>query len=386
MPPELPKPAIAGGRAGAADVGRALLKAALEATAASTSSARASSGSPSRTPKWFGDPSPAAGAAHIKEVDPEDGEGQKDELDDEECEKPAMGWALLRSALGGVMGFSPGKPNEKVPGGACQGSDLGERSFDIADSMEQGFARETATDFTTPLRRSSKLWRFRVVRSEDKLSSRLLTDTGDFLMFAQVSLEACCIFFYLYDPGGREKDLFDRSSPAFSMSFDKSRSEWRLVQERCANCQFSPKHLSCASRGKQQVAFIKHLRFPVGDGMSNVMEARIPGLYADGTCVVWCPVLGKGDLALAEDDNYETQQLITKEPVWNEQVESLVLDFKGRNVLSSAKNFQLALRQKPKHVICQFGKLGPTNFGLDFRYPLSVIQAFAMAMSTIFWT
>jgi len=382
MPPQLPAPATAGGGAGAAAVGRALLQAALEATAGSSSSARASSGSPTRN--WFGDPSPLRSATHVKEADPEDGEAELE--DEDECEKPVAGWALLRSALGGVMSRAPGRPGEKAPPSPCHGGYLGERSFDIADSMEQGLARETATDFTTPLRRSSKLWRFRVVRSDDKLSARLLTDTGDFLMFAQVRLEACLICFYLYDPGGREKDLFDRNSPAFSMSFDSSRSEWRLVQERCENCQFSPKHLSCAKRGKQQVAFIKHLRVPVGDGMSNVMEARIPGLYADGSCVVWCPVLGKGDLAAADDDNYETQQLITKEPTWNEQVESLVLDFKGRNVLSSAKNFQLALRQKPKHVICQFGKLGPTNFGLDFRYPLSVIQAFAMGMSTIFWT
>ncbi|CAE7873610.1 tub-1 [Symbiodinium sp. KB8] len=53
---------------------------------------------------------------------------------------------------------------------------------------------------------------------------------------------------------------------------------------------------------------------------------------------------------------------------------------------AQAKNFQLALRQKPQHVICQYGKLGPTNFGLDFRYPMSVIQAFGAAMSTLFWT
>ncbi|CAE8740580.1 unnamed protein product, partial [Polarella glacialis] len=314
--------------------------------------------------------------------DPEGGEVS----DGEEVEAPFFGLALLRSALG-AFGRSAGGGSERVASSSSGCADLEGRSFDIADCMEQGLARETGSDFTVPVRRSSKLWRFRVARSEDKLSARLMTDTGDFLMHAQIYLAEKRVGFYLYDPLGRDKELFNTSSPAFSMSFNSARTDWRLVQERCDNCQFSPPHLSCNSRGKQQLAHIRHLRKPVGDGVSNVMEVRIPGLYTDGSCVVWCPMLGRTDLAVVSDEaNYETQQLVTKEPVWNEQVESLVLDFKGRNVLSSAKNFQLALRQKPQHCICQFGKIGPTNFGLDFRYPMNVIQAFGAAMSTIFWT
>eukprot|EP00425_Heterocapsa_triquetra_P037893 CAMPEP_0195089840 /NCGR_PEP_ID=MMETSP0448-20130528/29021_1 /TAXON_ID=66468 /ORGANISM="Heterocapsa triquestra, Strain CCMP 448" /LENGTH=113 /DNA_ID=CAMNT_0040123615 /DNA_START=116 /DNA_END=454 /DNA_ORIENTATION=- len=113
------------------------------------------------------------------------------------------------------------------------------------------------------------------------------------------------------------------------------------------------------------------------------MEVCIPGLYTDGSAVVWCPVLGRGDLAgvaalhqSGNDRGHETQHLITRQPVWNDEVESLVLDFKGRNVTASAKNFQLALEQKPAHVICQYGKLTNTDFGLDFKFPLNVIQAF----------
>merc|ERR1712060_178485 len=105
----------------------------------------------------------------------------------------------------------------------------------------------------------------------------------------------------------------------------------------------------------------------------------------DGGCVVWCPMLGRHDLATAPTDNLEIQQLTTMKPVWNEEIQSLVLDFKGRPAQSSAKNFQIALRQKPTHVICQYCKLGPTKFGLDFKYPLSVIQAFGISMTTLFW-
>jgi len=44
-----------------------------------------------------------------------------------------------------------------------------------------------------------------------------------------------------------------------------------------------------------------------------------------------------------------------------------------------------ALEQKPHHTLCQYGKIGNTTFGLDFKYPLSAAQAFGMAMSTLYW-
>jgi len=158
-----------------------------------------------------------------------------------------------------------------------------------------------------------------------------------------------------------------------------------LVQEKCENCQFSPKHLSCACKGKQQVAFIRHSRSPIGDGIFNRMEVHVPGLYSDESRVIWCPRLGRENLANPRDDSYEAQRLVTKKPVWNDEVESLVLDFKGRSIQSSAKNFQLSLSQRPEHVICQYGKIGSNSFSLDFRYPLSVIQAFGTSLTTMFW-
>jgi len=263
-----------------------------------------------------------------------------------------------------------------------------ERAFDIADTLENGFACEIVTDFMHPLRRASKLWRFQV-KSDDSLRYRLFTDDGDFLMYAQAVPEARKVQFFLYQPNDK---VFDPNRPAFTMSWNEKQTEWRVVQDKCENCQFSPKACAvspkaCACRGKQQVAFIKHSRMNIGDGDPNRMEVRIPGFYSDKSRVIWCPKLGRSDLGSEPFDasSQESQQLVTKAPVWNNEVGGLVLDFQGRSVLSSAKNFQLSLGQRPEHVICQYGKIDKQTFSLDFRYPLSSVQAFAISLTTMFW-
>jgi len=262
-----------------------------------------------------------------------------------------------------------------------------ERGFEIADIIEQGLARELVADFMHPLRRSSKLWRFHVVRSEDKLNYRLFSDDADFLMYAKVNMDARRVDFHMYNPTDTATpNLYDPTRPAFRMTWSKDRTEWNIVQERCEHCQFAPLQLSCACQGKQQVAVIKHTRRPVGDGIFNCMDIQVPALYSDGSRVVWCPLLGRGDLANIPEDSSEVQQVQTKVPTWNDEVQSLVLDFRGRKVLSSAKNFQLSTPAKPDSVVCQFGKIGPMTFSLDFKYPLSVIQAFGVSLTTLFWT
>lgn len=298
--------------------------------------------------------------------------------------KRTAGWGFLRDAFRPSFawkGGGTGQGNE-THGVSC------DRAFDMADCLEMGTARESTTDFTTPLRRSSKLARFRVIRAADKLSARLFSEFGDFIMFAQVNLPLRRVNFHTYPPTGEGSKLFDPNSPAFSLHWDTSGKAWRFLHERCEHCQFAPPHLSCARFGKQQLAYIEHSKIPIGDGMFNCMTVRIPGVYSDGSCLVWCPMLGRGDLAAVpeQDASHETQLLVTNKPAWNDEVESLVLDFRGREVMASAKNFQTSLLQKPNHIICQFGKLGSTTFALDFRFPLSAAQAFAMAMTTIFWT
>jgi len=288
-----------------------------------------------------------------------------------------MGWALFHAALD--FAKSGRRQRDDAQSEGPQGLPEKRISTELADCMEEGRSRELASDFVTPLLKSRRLWRFRVVRAEDNLSATMVTEHGDFLMYASIDLGQQQIGFHLYPPGFFKA----HPEPAFSMTYSRSGAAWSLIKEQCQNCQSSPRRNSCTGRGKQQLAFLKHWQEELGDNVFNAMEVRLPDLSRDGHLLIWCAMLGKPDLAEADEETYA---LRTREPLWKEKAQSLVLDFKNREVSTSAKNFQLTLPEKPKRVICQFGKLGPNEFGLDVSHPLSMAQAFAIAMSTYFWT
>nr|GLL42091.1 tubby-like F-box protein 3 [Ipomoea trifida] len=81
--------------------------------------------------------------------------------------------------------------------------------------------------------------------------------------------------------------------------------------------------------------------------------------------------------------------LRNKSPRWHEQLQCWCLNFHGRVTVASVKNFQLVASPEngvsgPEHekVILQFGKVAKDVFTMDFRYPLSAFQAFAICLSS----
>lgn len=87
----------------------------------------------------------------------------------------------------------------------------------------------------------------------------------------------------------------------------------------------------------------------------------------------------------------ESLVLKNKAPRWHEQLQCWCLNFKGRVTVASVKNFQLVASADPslnvsaaeqEKVILQFGKIGKDIFTMDYRYPLSAFQAFAICLSS----
>ncbi|KPM11875.1 tubby-related protein 3-like protein, partial [Sarcoptes scabiei] len=96
--------------------------------------------------------------------------------------------------------------------------------------------------------------------------------------------------------------------------------------------------------------------------------------------------------------------LKNKVPIWNEETQSYVLNFHGRVTQASVKNFQLIFTstkqtrsgqltasssEDAKQIVdtnelvsLQFGRVSNTHFSCDVSWPLSLLQAFAIALSS----
>ena len=100
-----------------------------------------------------------------------------------------------------------------------------------------------------------------------------------------------------------------------------------------------------------------------------------------------------------EDEEGKVKPLILKNkaPRWHEQLQCWCLNFRGRVTVASVKNFQLIAATQPAasasttsqptqtdhdKIILQFGKVGKDMFTMDYRYPLSAFQAFAICLSS----
>ncbi|KAH9757567.1 Tubby-like F-box protein 8 [Citrus sinensis] len=103
-----------------------------------------------------------------------------------------------------------------------------------------------------------------------------------------------------------------------------------------------------------------------------------------------------------EEDEGKDRPLIlrNKAPRWHEQLQCWCLNFRGRVTVASVKNFQLIAATQPAagaptpsqppppppsdhdKIILQFGKVGKDMFTMDYRYPLSAFQAFAICLSS----
>lgn len=83
--------------------------------------------------------------------------------------------------------------------------------------------------------------------------------------------------------------------------------------------------------------------------------------------------------------------LSNKTPRWHEQLRCWCLNFHGRVTVASVKNFQLVsvgdretgqASEASERIILQFGKVGKDMFTMDYGYPISAFQAFAICLSS----
>ena len=74
--------------------------------------------------------------------------------------------------------------------------------------------------------------------------------------------------------------------------------------------------------------------------------------------------------------------LVSKDPVWSEKESAHILDFKGKVKKPSIKNFILIEKESNEEIVI-FGKISDNLYSLNVSWPLSIYQAFALAITSI---
>ncbi|KAL6614481.1 hypothetical protein ACP70R_036751 [Stipagrostis hirtigluma subsp. patula] len=123
----------------------------------------------------------------------------------------------------------------------------------------------------------------------------------------------------------------------------------------------------------------------------NLLKSRGPRKIQ---CTIQCPVHDGTSVDPAEGKQPSTCSslvLSNRIPRWHEHLQCWCLNFHGRVMVASVKNFQLVAHPRSRWswgvhdydtVILQFGKFNDDLFTMDYRQPLSAFQAFAICLTS----
>ncbi|KAM0824682.1 hypothetical protein ACQ4PT_070038 [Festuca glaucescens] len=166
------------------------------------------------------------------------------------------------------------------------------------------------------------------------------------------------------------------------------------------NCRrFSSRKVSPkSSTGNYPIAEVKYEYNVLGTRAPRQMQCTMHSIPT--SAVEFGPQEGDG----AVDKEEMLLVLRNKEPRWHIQQQCWCLNFHGRATVASVKNFQLIAAPTPaatgtaasaqprpaspsssssNHdtVVLQFGRVSKDTFTMDYRYPLSAFQAFAICLT-----
>jgi len=142
--------------------------------------------------------------------------------------------------------------------------------------------------------------------------------------------------------------------------------------------------------------------FEFGSNGPCRIDVWLPAVSGSGLPVVWQPREESEGMEsfIAEqvtnctgsstDFSSRILSLQNKPPKWDDEHKGHVLNFQGRVTESSVKNFQLCCKNAPPgllldpdEVVLQFGRVGKHLFNMDFKFPLSPLQAFSICVACL---
>ena len=135
---------------------------------------------------------------------------------------------------------------------------------------------------------------------------------------------------------------------------------------------------------RQELAAVQYETNVLGFKGPRKMTTIIPALNHDHQFLQVCPTQ-ESETLLERWKNNQLKNLLelhNKQPVWSDETQAFVLNFHGRVTQASVKNFQLVHSADEEYIVLQFGRISEDLFTLDYRFPLSALQAFSIALSS----
>ena len=140
---------------------------------------------------------------------------------------------------------------------------------------------------------------------------------------------------------------------------------------------------------RRQLLGVTYERNLLGAGGPARLEVLVPrDASADGDAAS-LPPPDDGEATLAErwkaGERDGLLRLRNKEPEWSDELGTYTLEYNGRATLASVKNIQLAADAAVEgghaELYFQLGKVSDDRFNVDWKAPLSAMQAFGVALS-----
>jgi hypothetical protein len=184
--------------------------------------------------------------------------------------------------------------------------------------------------------------------------------------------------------GNKTSNLEIAMAATTNVRIGKVRSNFTGSEYMVYDNGLNPEKLSAMRGGtaRKELAFIQFQSNIFGN-CPRQFTVTLPRVTIDGA-ILWQPLTKTASMKeqiKRDSTNQDMMVLKSKVPIWSKKLHSFALDFKGRAKIASVKNFQIIELNCPQDIIMQYGKMDKDLGTLDVQYPMSPLQAFAIALA-----
>jgi len=271
------------------------------------------------------------------------------------------------------------------------------------DDLEKGYLRAYPQNYFSPYGSTEEMRTTLLEVNKQKTSCKLKEDPSlEFLLEAHLNQKTQVWEIFQYNlRTRRQKDLHP-----IAYLKSQSKGKWALWSSSCEHCD-NNYHFNCTDSATQQemreqLMLIESNVQDLSDSIMYTLNIIMPTVDEANRKKTWCPrkyphandynsdnflikdfEKRKSPRAAVEEDSLS---LTTVSPQWDEGLQSFCIDFGGRIQRNSKRNFQIQKSDDPQsNVLCQFGKKDQGLYILDYKSPLSLIQALGVALVSLQW-